>query len=472
VLLGSRFRYFHTYDWKRKVTATQTLAHAAAKTQWTSLPQQVRDRCVALFLDTLAVCAAGLSHPSYSAFAESLASEPGCASVPGFKTGVPVNSAIQINGGATTVLQYQDGHRMARGHPVSHIAPTLLALAEETDAAADQIFAALVAGYEVGARIGLAMGGLNPALHDTGTWSCIGTAVSAAHLLSGGDERVIANAIESAAAIALMPYRDLPVEGATAHHLYIGLGATTGLLAARGSLAGLKPLAGTLERFFLPRAGEQFHSELLTQGIDEAGQWSDFESNAAYFKMHPTCAHLHGANDAILSLIKSEGIVVDDIDRIEIASYRSGLTFDNPKPENDLAARFSLAASTSIALCFGVLDETTLTDMNLQHPQVQALMKRIIVVHDPALDAGYPEGRPARITIYRKDGSRLSETVLHPLGDHTNPAPRELLKEKAERLLAKRFGRDQGERVVAAFEDYCVGHGIGKVSVALRSPAH
>jgi len=455
----------------RHSAATQTLAHAAAQTQWATLPERVRQQSTDLFLDTLAVCAAGLSHPSYSTFAESLASEPGCASVPGFLAGVSVTTAIQINGGATTVLQYQDGHRLGRGHPVSHIAPTLLALAEETGAAASDVLTALIAGYEVGARIGVAMGGLNPALHDTGTWSCLGTAVAAAHLLSHGAESVIADAIESAAAIALMPYRDLPVEGATAHHLYIGLGATTGLLAARASVTGLKPLPATLQQFFIPRAGADFHQQRLTKGIDASGRWSEFESDHAYFKVHPTCAHLHGANDALASLIKTDGVCADDVERIEIATYASGLAFDNPSPDNDLAARFSQAASAAIALCFGTLDETTLIDTNLRDPDVRSLMQRISVTHDAALDADYPEGRPARVTIHCKDGRTLSETVVHPLGDHTNPASPELRRSKAKRLLTLRFGDTNAEQVIAAFDAYRSGHGVTVLSATLRKPA-
>lgn len=450
-------------------TAAETLGYAAAQTHWATLPERVRDQAADLFLDTLAVCAAGLSHSSYTAFTKSVGHEPGRASIPGCKSGVPINTAVQINGGATTVLQYQDGHRMGRGHPVSHIAPTLLALAEETGAPADAVLSALIAGYEVGARIGIAMGGLNPALHDTGTWSCIGTAVAAVHLLSeGADRTLIADAIESSAAIAPMLCRDLPVEGATTHHLYIGLGSTTGLLAARACLAGLKPLMGTLEQFFIPRAGAEFHPDSLTNGINASGQWSEFEANKAYFKVHPTCAHLHGANDAMAMLISNENIVADQVESVEIATYRSGLAFDNPSPENSLAARFSQAASAAIALCFGTLDETTLTDGNLHAPQVQALMERISVVHDPALDHQYPQGRPARITIHRKDGKLLTETVVHPLGDYTNPAPRNLLRAKAERLLRVRFSDKDARQVIAAFEAYRAGDDINCLSEALR----
>ena len=452
--------------------ASQSLAAAAAQTEWTALPKSVRNQATALFLDTLAVSAVGLSHESYAPFVSSLIQESGCATIPGVGDGVPVTTAIQINGGATTVLQLQDGHRMGRGHPASHLTPALLALAEATDAPAPAVLAAFVAGYEVGARIGIALGGLDPALHDTGTWTTIAVAVAATHLLSGGrDDDLIAAAIEIAAAVALMPYRDLPVAGATAHHLYVGIGSVTGVMAARAVMAGQTPLPGTLERFFGPRTGAAFDPARLMDGIDNHGRWSTYEIERAYFKVHPTCAHLHGANDAVLALIERHGVTGESVDAVEIAAYGAGLAFDNAAPENDLAARFSLAATTAIALCRGRLDVSTLTTVTLHDPDVQDMMARIRVVHDPNLDADYPAGRPTRISIGLHNGQTVEETVVHPLGDHTNPLSDEALRQKARDLLSIRFPDDGVHRIASAFTGYVDGASIRELTNALRTPA-
>lgn len=452
-------------------SVVQTLACAAARTPYVPLPDSVRHQALDLFLDTLAVCAAGLSNPSYANYALAHRAEAGVATLLGCADGVPVNTAVLINAGASTVLQLQDGHRMARGHPASHIVPTVFALAEERDATAAQVIAAFVAGYEVGARIGIAMDGLNHFLHDTGTWSTIGTAVAAAHLLTDGDESVIATALDAAAAVALMPYRDLPVQGASAHHMYIGLGATTGLTAARASVAGLAALPGTLVDFFGPRAGAAFNPEVLTDGIAADGSWRSFEMENAYFKVHPTCAHLHGANDGLVRLIQTHDLTSDSVERVEIATYAAGLAFDNPAPENALAARFSQKACAAIALCSGALDETTLTDDALRSAAVQEMMARVTVRHDAALDADYPAGRPARVTVTLKGGQTLLETVTYPLGDHTNPATRATLRAKSQRLLAVRFGQTQADAVVAAFEGYTGGGPLSVLTAALRAPA-
>ncbi len=449
-------------------SASDRLAAAAANVQTSSLRGDVRTQARDLFLDTLAVIAAGLTDPDYSRFTATLTAETGDASVPGVSHGVPVANAVQINGGATTVLQLQDGHRLGRGHPVSHMAPALLALAETTDASADAVCGALVAGYEVGARIGMAMNGFNEFLHDTGTWSTIGTAVACSHLLSKGDAAAIARAIETAAATALMPYRDLPLKGASAHHTYTGLGAMNGVIAAQSAIAGLVPVQGSLDAFFGPRAGAAFKASELTQGLSADDTFTHFEILNAYFKVHPTCAHLHGANDALLQLMSQHAFTAADVERMEIATYASGLSFDNPAPHNALSARFSQAAAAAIAVCCGALDETTLTDDMLARDDVQALIKRITVAQDPALDAGYPAGRPARVTIALSSGGQLSASAHIPRGDGGRDFTAQDRRDKALRLLTRRFDH-HAAAVLAACDSYWDGDEIGVLSHALRS---
>lgn len=454
-----------------QATAAEQLAKAATKTHWSDLPENVQEQAKDLFLDTIAVVAAGLADHNYRSFAIERAKEGGAASVPGVTAGVSPHSAVQINGGATTVLQLQDGHRMARGHPASHSVPVLLALAEVSDRPATDVLAAFVAGYETGARIGIAMDGLNSFLHDTGTWSTIGAAVSAVHLRDAKDEAALQAAIETAAAIALMPYRDLPVQGASAHHLYIGVGAVTALTVAEGVAAGLVPLPGTLESFFGPRAGANFDPRHLTNDIGSSGEWSAYECLNAYFKVHPTCAHLHGANDATAFLIHKHALTAEQIDHVEISTYDAGLAFDNPNPENSLAARFSQAATCAIALCHGDLNERTLTDETLRADDVQKMMNRIAVSHDPDLDSHYPAGRPARVTVALKNGDTVTQTATYPLGDASNPLDGQARRAKVTRLLRARFTPTDADHIVEAFDAYCDGEPVAFLSCALQRPA-
>ena len=65
----------------------------------------------------------------------------------------------------------------------------------------------------------------------------------------------------------------------------------------------------------------------------------------------------------------------------------------------------------------GRLDETTMTDDAVTAPDVLDLARRVRVVHDPELDAGYPAGRPARVRVTLRDGGERSAAADRPRGD-------------------------------------------------------
>jgi len=448
------------------MTAAAHLAQAAAATTWRETPQEVRDQAADLILDAFAVIAAGGKDAAYSTYTEMSARGDGSCTVIGHARKTSAAAAALVNGGATTVLQLQDGHRIARGHPAAHVVPAAFAIAEETNASAEDFLGAFVAGYESAARIGASLGGLQPDLHDAGTWSTMGAAAAAAYLLER-DPAVIENALDGAAAFALMGWSRTAPQGAGIHHLFIGLAASSGITAAYASVAGLNAIPGTIEKFFGPRAGAKFDASVLENGIAD-GRWSHYELMHAYMKVHPTCAHLHGLNDAVAQLITEHEVRGDDVARVDIATYHHALVYDNHAPETELGARFSAAFTTAIALQRGKLDEDAVTMAMLADPAVRSLAARTIVRHDPALDQYYPAGRPARVTLEMKDGRVLSEFRMHPRGDHTNPTTRSERRAKARRLFTSRFGAAQSERIIAAFEQLFAGGSLDCLSAALR----
>jgi 2-methylcitrate dehydratase PrpD len=419
--------------------AVVSLAQAASSTRWRGLPPEVQEQYLDLIRDTLAVIAAGLAHPVLAPLVVRKRGESGRCTVPGESPGFTRTGAAFLNGAATTVLQYQDGHRLARGHPMSHVLPAALAFAEAEDAPTDAFLAAIVAGYETGVRIGCAMNGVAPGLHDAGTWGTIAAAVAATHIVSRGNADAMAEAIESAAAVALQPHRDTAAAGAAAHHLYIGFGASMGVSIAEGAAAGWQGLSGSLETFFGPRAGAAFEPRALVRGMDgESLRWTVFEAMNAYIKHHPTCAHLHGINDATALLVAAKEFTPGGVDSVLVETYAHALDYAARLVPNDLAARFSIATTVALQIATGGLEEASFA--RIDDPAVRALAARVQVRHDPSLDAGYPAGRPARVTVRTSDGRVLSRFVALPYGDCTNPMRAEDRSAKALRLLALRYG--------------------------------
>jgi 2-methylcitrate dehydratase PrpD len=459
--------------------ASRALSQAVAATDWASLPATARAQALDLFRDTLAVIAAGAVHPDFAPWLLRLGgAEAGPCTAIGLAHGVPAASAVLLNGGATTVLQWQDGHRMARGHPASHLVPALLALAEVRDAPAAEVMSAFVGGYEAGTRVGIALGGLRAPLHDGGTWATLGTAAACARLL-GGDAATIATALESAATLAPMGWRDTVSQGATVHHLFIGLGAGTALTCAQSAFAGLGAIPGTIEQFFGPRAGADFRAAALLDGVGGDGRWSRLELGSAYLKWHPVCAHFSGLADALAGLQQAHraetgrALRHDDVESAEVALYATALAYDTPRPANELAARFSAAAIVRAALDPEGLAGPALARTALAGDPAGQWLERVRVEHDPSLDAGYPAGRPARVTLRLADGQARSATVRDVYGDEARPLTPADRAGKWARALGRAFDQSGAARVLGTFDDYVSGRApIAALSAALRAIRH
>ncbi len=445
-------------------SAALTLAQAAAATQWPSLPADVQTMALDLFADSLAVVAGGAVHPVMQSLASTVEAADGPSTLIGEKRGVAMRDAILLNAATTTVLQRQDGYAHAKGHPASQLVPVTLGLAERHGKTAEQMLTALVAGYEVAARVGMALGGVPSHLHDNGNWAAIGHAAAAAHLLSDGDAHVIAAAIDGAASLAQSFDRFTTAGGATMHHLYPAMAATQAIAVAEGAVAGLTPLPGSLERFYGPNLGSDFDAPLLMDGI-ESGSWSRFEILNGYFKLHPSCAHLHGVNDAVDALITEHGVTEENIASVDVATFGEAMEIDTDTPANDLAARFSAKATVAAAIRHGVLDDGGLLDLTALQP----LMDKITARHDPALDKHTPAGRPGVVTITLTSGQSTSKEVIYPRGTSQTLATPDERKDKALTLLARHYGENGATAVYNAV--MTLGHGgtIATLTNTLRT---
>lgn len=438
-------------------SAATSLALAAAGTNVMEAASPMRAAYRNFVLDTIAVMAAGAAHPSISSARQAfvMTGGSGKSSALGIAEPCPAGIAGLVNGMAMTVLQLQDGHRRARGHPMSHVLPAALAVAEETGASTNAFLNAIVAGYEVCARIGSSLGGMQPLLHDTGTFGCIGAAVAAAYLFGRTSEEhgraaLIEAAIGNAASVTLFPFRDTCMEGAMTHHLFVGLGVQNGIAAARSAQAGFLPSDATLERFFGPRAGDAFNPALLTEGIDDNGQWSSDEITNAYLKWHPVCAHLSPMLDCI-ELLRERlgGFELAHLRNVRIEVYSTALQYDSPNPASDLAARFSFRHAAALALRFGPLRHDGFHQERLEHPDVVDLVSKTSLVIDNAFTALYPAKRPARVTLTFSDGSEESAEVLIPKGDGECALSRRDVDLKARRLINTVWDERQSDLLVA-----------------------
>ena len=444
------------------------LARAAAATRWDDAPAAVRDRVVDLVADCVAVAALGSTRGELRRLvAEHDAwTPPGHASVIGSPRGWPSSTAAFLNGCAVAADQLQDGHRLARGHPASHVVPAVLALAEERDLPGADALSAVLAGYETGVRVGRAMGGTPDGVHDIGTWGQVAVSVAVARLLAPGDAAVARRALELSAAAVLLSDAATVFAGRSGSHAFLGASVQLGTSLGLAAVSGLEPAAGALDRHLGAVGARQWDPAFLGQDVD--GGWSAHEVLGGYVKAHPTCAHLHGVNDAVQDLVAG-GLVADHVASVEVSTTGGTAAFD-AVADGELGARFSVPTSVAVAVVTGRLDERTLDQATVLSPAVLDLARRVRVRHDPAMDAGYPAGRPARVRVTLRDGRELTASADRPRGDADRAFSRDDLAAKATRLLGRRFGQ-RGDAVLRAVHRLGAGGGARAVGEALRAAA-
>jgi 2-methylcitrate dehydratase PrpD len=421
------------------------LAASAATTDIDEVPAVVRERLRLVVIDCLALAAFGSRRPELHRLADVVGtpSPLGASTVLGHGVGRSSGVAAFLNAAAMAADQYQDGHRPARGHPASHVVPAVFALAEESDASNRTALSSVLAGYEVGTKVGMAMNGTPAGIHDIGTWGEIAVAAAVAHLVMPRDPDAVRRAIELAASAVLITDASTIFSGHTGGHTYLAASTTTGMLLGQAAAAGLEAKDDAVDRHFARVAAADWAPSPPSEDVT-AGPTHEVMNG--YIKLHPTCAHLHGVNDAVedilMELRARQGAstsVGNRVVRVVVETYAQASTFDSVA-DSELAARFSIPTVVAVALLDGALDAARMTDDLVQSEAVTDLARRVRVVHRRELDAGYPAGRPARATVELDDGSVLQASSARPRGDSDHPGSVGPIEDKAARLLRARFG--------------------------------
>ena len=448
------------------MSAAALLGQAAAATTADTTPSELKARARFLVADVLACAVSAWNRPELAALREALVTGDGPASVIGRREGTTPALAALVNALPVAAEQLQDGHREARGHPASHVVPAVLAAAESCGADGEDLVAAVLAGCETGILIGSAMGGTPDGVHDIGTWGTVGAAAGVAHVLSGGAADAVAAAIDLAAATPTRPDAATVFSGATAQHLLLSLSVQTAVVAGAAAVAGLRAPDGTLERHFLPTVGRQVDAAVLERGTSE-GRWARYRLADGYVKRHPTCAHLHGVDDAVEDLLALGPLDPADVETITVRTYAAAAGFADPAPVNDLAARFSIPCSVAAAIADGSSRPDRFRPEVLADPLVTSLARRVRVVHDPALDAGYPAGRPAVVTVTMTGGEARKAHAGRPRGDGPGALADPAVAAKPRRLLTAAVGATAADSLLAAV-DGLGERGIAPLSAVLR----
>jgi aconitate decarboxylase len=362
----------------------------------------------------------------------------------------PADAAL-ANGTAIHGFEIDDAHVTSSLHPGAVALPACLAVAEARGASGPELLTALAAGYEVGLRVGVCAGisHSTSGYHVTGTVGSVGAAAAAARMAKLSPlQSAHALGIGATQAAGLYAART----GAMTKRFHAGRASQSGVLA--GYLAR-QAFTGSLDALESPFGGfmSTLHGEHDTVTIlaDLGTRW---ETALVGLKPYAACASAHTTIDGVLEL-RRRGLSPNNLDRMTVRMTRKGhLNIGWPyRPGEVIAAQMNGSYAAAVALLDGEAFIDQYAEARLSDPRILALIPRIDIRHDPALDRGGAAKRHAvMIDALRKDGSVLSTVVEQRYGSADRPLSRDEVEMKFRRIAAVALPPAETEELVDLVE--------------------
>ena len=434
---------------------TCQLVHFLHQLMPETLPAEVMDRARYFFLDYLAGAIRGSQEESAKCVQRMIEriDAPGRASVLGTSIRTLPGFAAFANGTASHGIEMDDTHSGGSIHLGTTMYSVALAIAESTpEISAEAFLAAVVAGFEAAARIAMAVQPKEQyalGFHPTQTCGVFGAAITAAKLFGLTEEQTLAAVgITGSMAAGSMEFL---AEGAWTKRIHPGLAAQNGIQAAMLAAEGFTGPRRILEGRdgFLHAYSRQPVPERLTAGLGVS-----YEILNTSVKPHACCRYMQGPIDAILEIVRENGLVEPDIAKIEIAILEAGWNIvcepraQKYDPESVVDAQFSMPFGAAVAVLHGAagLDQFTLEQVS--SPGVAKVMGKVTLVRDPSIEQTFPKEWPARVRVQLCNGQTHEKFVRYPKGDPENPLSWSEMADKFRALAGRALPADRCERII------------------------
>ena len=427
---------------------TKILSDYIAASQAAHLPTEVQAHAKHHILDTFAAMISGSTLKAGPLILAYVHSEKGGpeAQVAGSSVLTSASLAALANGTYAHADETDDSHAASGTHPGCAVVPTALAMAERMGSNGAAFLRAVVAGYDVGCRVGRALQpeSVSDKGHSNRSLGNVFGATAAAASLAQLDAARIGCALsytaQQAAGIGSYIRARDHVEKAFSLGGMPARNAVTAVhLAQAGAAETADPFYG--ERNFLQAFSPDPKPEELVRGLG-----SEFEITQTSIKRFCVGSPIQAPLEALFAITAEHPLASADVERVIVhLPVHRAATVNN----RDMAD-VSLQHIIALALLRGEVTFTAVHDDSLMaDPRILALKTRIDLVPDPQLfDPNLP--RQVLLEVVTRDGQRFSRRLKTYRGTPENPATTTDIEEKTRDLVAPVIGSAQGEELIGA----------------------
>ena len=426
-------------------TTGRQLAHFAASLTTSQIPEDVFRRADDLLLDWVASTLAGKdARPveSIARFMESMGPSDGPSEILVHRRGSSPLIAAAINAAASHFAEQDDVHNGSVFHPAAVVFPPALAVAQALGSTGAELMTAVVAGYEVGIRVGEFLGRSHYRIfHTTGTAGTLAACAAVGHLLKLSPEQM-EHAFGSAGTQSAGLWEFLR-DAADSKQLHTAHAAAAGLTAAylaRDGFTGARNILTGPQGMAAGMSRDSDESRL----IDRLGErWALAETS---FKFHASCRHTHPAADALALAVQRHKLLPSDIKSVKALVHQAAIDVLGPvvDPQTVHQSKFSMGTVLAMIAVHGKAGLPEF-EAHFRSPDVLSFRNRVQMSLDPEVDFAYPKRWIGKVVVETQDGQVVEARVDEPKGDPGNTLSRAELEDKAFRLASYRAGATESE---------------------------
>ncbi len=375
--------------------------------------------------------------------------------------------AAFVNGAAGHSFELDDTHDASMSHPGAVVIPAALAVAAETGASGRDVMAAVAAGYEAMARIGIAARAerlIATGFHPTAVLGVFGAAATVGKLL-GLDADGISCAWGHALSLSAGSMQfSQEVTGAEVKRLHAGYAARNGVLAAQMALVGIDAPRRSLDGkygFLALYGDDPMPGELNRMGPN------GLAIHDISIKPYACCRLLHSMIDGLRTTTGNFSATADQIVSITVRGPRKLVEQHMVRrPQTPMAAQYSLPYTVGATLAYGPERFDAFEAANLSDSRILAWADRVEVEADEALEASYPAHFGTEVEVAFLDGERRTERVLDSVGTPANPMDIERLRLKAHTLVGGRLSDAAFQTLLDEIQSFPTTLGVGGLQEA------
>ena len=419
---------------EKTMTISEQMADFALCLRYEDIPREHIEYGKMLLLDTFGVAMSCCGLPHAQAVRETvqeLNNRTDCT-LWGTKEKAGLADAVLYNSCLIHGADYDDTHVAAILHPSAAVVAAAVTVGEYVGADGREMMTAIVAGWEIAVRLGLAAKGRfhDVGYHGTGIIAPFAAACVAGRLM-GVSREILVNTLGicGSQAAALQEFLH---DGSWTKKIHPGWGCHSAIYALKMAQHGFVGPKEVLEGGFGLWKTHCGDVDGLAEEMSDLGQ--RWHTSEIAFKMYPVCHMTHSFIDCVQEVFRTHSLKAGDIDkiecRIENRCYHIVCTPDEVKkhPQTDYMMRFSLPYVVAMAAIKGRVSPWEIDLKYARDPEVLALMSRVECISDD--EKRNPGHFPGWIRVTTRDGRSIVCDHRYELGTPENPIKIENVIEK------------------------------------------